>query len=130
MKRIGIIVTAVLAALVPAVGGMWGNATFSRAVPVRVPSSAEVVTPAATPASSSTATPSVRTTTRQPGDDHGGARATSSTSGSRGTPTSATSSTSGGHGSDDATPEDHGSHGGHGSDDTTPDDHGGHGGDD
>lgn len=36
-------------ALVPAVLGVWGNASFSQAVPVRVPSSATSSQPAASP---------------------------------------------------------------------------------
>ena len=119
MKRIGFVVAGVLAALVPAVGGMWGNATFSRAVPVRVPSSAEVVTPAATPAPPSASTPSARHGTREPGDDHGGATPRVQRSepgddhgGATRAPSTSASSTSGGHGSDDTAPDDHGGRGG------------------
>lgn len=41
MKRIQIYAAAITLALVPAVFGLWGNASFSRAVPVRVPDSAQ-----------------------------------------------------------------------------------------
>jgi hypothetical protein len=60
MKRTTITLAALLAALVPAAGGLWGNASFSQAVPVRVPASAQVVTPTV---------PSPATATA---DDHGG----------------------------------------------------------
>lgn len=59
MKRTILIVAAGVAVLVPATAGLWGNASFSQAVPVRVPASAEVVTPTVT-------------TTSEVGDDHGG----------------------------------------------------------
>ena len=36
MKRIEVYAVGILLALVPAVFGLWGNASFSRAVPVRV----------------------------------------------------------------------------------------------
>ena len=60
MKRTTITLAALLAALVPAAIGLWGNASFSQAVPVRVPASAQVVTPTV---------PGPATTTA---DDHGG----------------------------------------------------------
>ncbi len=96
MKRTTITLAALLAALVPAAVGLWGNASFSQAVPVRVPASAQVVTPTApattaddhggdTPrdqrtepgddrdnrSAPSTSTPS-GTRTTEAGDDHGG----------------------------------------------------------
>jgi hypothetical protein len=40
MKRIEVYAVGILLALVPAVFGLWGNASFSRAVPVRVPDQA------------------------------------------------------------------------------------------
>ncbi|GAA5202077.1 hypothetical protein [Microbacterium jejuense] len=49
---------ALVLVAVPAVIGLWGNGSFAQNVPVRVPSSGQVVTPAPTPS------PSV--------DDHGG----------------------------------------------------------
>jgi len=61
MKRTTITLAALVAALLPAAVGLWGNASFSQAVPVRVPASAQVVTP-------TVPTPSATTTT----DDHGG----------------------------------------------------------
>jgi hypothetical protein len=64
MKRLTITVAAVAAALAPAFAGLWGNATFSQAVPVRVPASAQVA-PATAPRNTA-----VRTT--EVGDDHGG----------------------------------------------------------
>jgi hypothetical protein len=92
MKRTTITLAALLAALVPAAVGLWGNASFSQAVPVRVPASAQVVTPTApsttvddhggeTPRDqrtepgddrSATSTPSVARTT-EAADDRGGA---------------------------------------------------------
>lgn len=118
MKRITFVAAAVLAALAPALAGVWGNASFSRAVPVQAPASAEVVTPA----------PQSTIRHLEPGDDHGGATPRDERtepgddrSGSA-TPT--------------ATSEDHddhsgqSGHGGHGGDDSGTDDHGGHGSDD
>jgi hypothetical protein len=64
MKRTIITVAALVAVLIPAAAGLWGNASFSQAVPVRVPASAEVVTP-------TLPTPTV-TGTSEVGDDHGG----------------------------------------------------------
>jgi hypothetical protein len=66
MKRTTITLAAIAAALVPAFAGLWGNATFSQAVPVRVPASAQVVAPAAV-----TSVPTASRTT-EVGDDHGG----------------------------------------------------------
>ena len=61
MKRTTITLAALVVALVPAAAGLWGNASFSQAVPVRVPASGQVVTGTAT-------MPSGTTTA----DDHGG----------------------------------------------------------
>ena len=47
MKRTSIILAAFLLALVPAAVGLWGNASFSQAVPVSVPPSGRLATPAA-----------------------------------------------------------------------------------
>lgn len=68
MKRTIVTVAALGAVLVPAAAGLWGNASFSQAVPVRVPASAEVA-----PAASShpTTAPTTRRTA-EPGDDSGG----------------------------------------------------------
>ena len=60
MKRTMITLAAVLAALVPAAIGWWGNASFSQAVPVRIPASAQVGTPTVPAPGATTA------------DDHGG----------------------------------------------------------
>lgn len=49
---------ALVLVAVPAVIGLWGNASFAQSVPVRVPASGQVVTPAPSPSSSV--------------DDHGG----------------------------------------------------------
>ena len=64
MKRLSITAAVILAALVPAVIGLWGNASFSQGVPVLVPASGQVVTVTATPTTVQTATPIP--------DDHGG----------------------------------------------------------
>jgi len=48
MKRIEVYAVGILLALVPAVFGLWGNASFSRAVPVRVPDQARASAAAAT----------------------------------------------------------------------------------
>ena len=40
MKRIEVYAVGILLALVPAVFGLWGNASFSKDVPVRVPDQA------------------------------------------------------------------------------------------
>lgn len=136
MKRTTITLAALLAALVPAAVGLWGNASFSQAVPVRVPASAQVVTPtspATTADDHGGDTP--RDQRSEPGDDHGGSSGTStsgssgsgssgsgssgsasSSSGSSGSGSSSGSASSG-SGSDDSGSDDHGGSGGHGSDD-------------
>ena len=40
MKRVHLYIVAIALALIPAAVGVWGNASFSEAVPVRVPASA------------------------------------------------------------------------------------------
>ena len=103
MKRVLISAAVAAAVAVPAVIGLWGNASFSQAVPVRAPASGQIVAPSPTPTPSSTPattddrggdTPRDQRT--EPGDDRDG-------SGSSG------SGSSGSGGEDD--------HGGHGSDD-------------
>ena len=44
MKRIEVYAVGILLALVPAVFGLWGNASFSRDVPVRIPDQARATT--------------------------------------------------------------------------------------
>ena len=69
MKRI--LIGAAIAALVavPATIGLWGNASFSQEVPVRTPTSGEVVDQSPTPTPTPTPTPSVAPTGA---DDNGG----------------------------------------------------------
>ncbi|MEO3937549.1 hypothetical protein V3N99_12425 [Dermatophilaceae bacterium Soc4.6] len=83
MKRLALSTAALLVALSPAVVGLLGNASFSGDIPVRVPTSAQVVddespSPTSTPAPSRTAaaTPSPSRTleSAEPGDDRGGER--------------------------------------------------------
>ncbi|MFB7893959.1 hypothetical protein ACFC1I_17295 [Microbacterium sp. NPDC056044] len=62
-KHILLGAAALVLVAVPAVIGLWGNSSFAQSVPVRVPSSGQVVTP--TPA---LPTPSPSATV----DDHGG----------------------------------------------------------
>jgi hypothetical protein len=78
MKRTLITLAALAAALGPAAAGLWGNASFSQAVPVRVPASGQVAT---LPSSDDSATtrPSSTPTRHRPSatsatttDDHGG----------------------------------------------------------
>ena len=45
MKRIEVYAVGIVLALVPAVFGLWGNASFSEAVPVRVPDHARSASP-------------------------------------------------------------------------------------
>ena len=44
MKRIQVYAVGILLALLPAVFGLWGNASFSKDVPVRVPDQARATT--------------------------------------------------------------------------------------
>jgi hypothetical protein len=158
MKRTTITLAALLTALVPAAVGLWGNASFSQAVPVRGPASAEVVT-------ASTPTPGPTTTTdddggdtprdqrTEPGDDRDDHSATAtSTSHPSGTRTTEAGDDHGGRtprdqrtepgddrdsgsggsgsGSDDSSGSRHSGSDDSGSHDDGSDDHGGHGSDD
>ncbi|WP_353953374.1 hypothetical protein V6K52_08130 [Knoellia sp. S7-12] len=81
MKRISMILAALLLALVPATFGLWGNASFSQEVPVSVPKSGQVNRTLTVPAPRSTddhggATP--RDLRTEPGDDRGTDRTPSS----------------------------------------------------
>jgi hypothetical protein len=144
MKRTTITLAALLAALVPAGIGLWGNASFSQAVPVRVPASAQVVTPTA-PATTTATTvddhggDTPRDQRTEPGDDRdsgsgasgSGSDDSSTASGSgsgSGSDDSSGSSGSGRSGSDSSGSGSSGHSGG--SDDSGSDDHGGHGSDD
>src|SRR5207342_351948 len=76
MKTRLLLGAAVVAAAIPAVIGLWGNASFSQDLPVRVPASGQVVPLTPTPTPTSTPTPSATSTpTPSPSagvDDHGG----------------------------------------------------------
>ncbi|WP_144877301.1 hypothetical protein [Microbacterium sp. 1.5R] len=146
-KRILWSAGALLLVAMPAVIGLWGNASFAQSVPVRVPTSGQVSSPAPTVAPGPTATPSSspgvddhggdvpRDERTEPGDDRdvqgGTVPAPAPTADDRGGDVPRDERTepgddrggSGGddHGGDDDS-DDHGGHGG--------DDHGGHGGDD
>ncbi|MEP6797346.1 MAG: hypothetical protein ABI890_04320, partial [Lapillicoccus sp.] len=75
MKRPLAYAAAILVSAVPAVIGLWGNASFSQAVPVRVPASAQLATTGTgTPSPSSSGTPSTSPTDLPGTDDHGGDR--------------------------------------------------------
>jgi hypothetical protein len=105
MKRTVITLAALAAALGPAAAGLWGNASFSQAVPVRVPASGQVATLPSSddraptrPAPTATRhVPTATSTTRladdhggdtprdqrtEPGDDHGGSATSTRTSSS------------------------------------------------
>jgi uncharacterized membrane protein YgcG len=118
MKRLSITLAALLAALLPAAVGLWGNASFSQEVPVRVPASAEVVTPTVPTGSATTVDDHGGDTPRdqrtEPGDDRD--------SGTSGSGSGSSGPGSGGSG--------HSGSGVSGSDDSATDDHGGHGSDD
>ena len=60
MKRIQIYAAAIVAALVPAVLGLWGNASFSQDLPVRVPAEAETTSATPTPSRTPTSSPTPR----------------------------------------------------------------------
>ena len=62
MKRIQLYAAGVVLAVVPAVVGLAGNASFSQSVPVRAPERASTPTPTPKPAA---------TRTRDANDDHG-----------------------------------------------------------
>ena len=49
MKRVLIGAAVAAAVAIPAVVGLWGNASFSEAVPVRVPASGQIVAPTPSP---------------------------------------------------------------------------------
>ena len=75
MNRMPLYGAAVLAALVPAAVGLWGNGSFSHAVPVNVPASAQIASvdnhPRSTPTPSPSPSPKA-TRAVEAGDDHGG----------------------------------------------------------
>jgi hypothetical protein len=147
MKTKLIIGAAVVAAAVPAVLGLWGNASFSQDLPVRVPASGQVVPLSPVPSDSPTPTatpspmPSVddhggdvpRDQRSEPGDDR---RSDGDDGSVRGDDSSGAQHRHGGDDrgsddrvSDDRSPDDRGSgHGG--SDDHSVSGHGRHGGDD
>ena len=129
MKTRLLIGAAVIVAAVPAVIGLWGNASFSQDVPVRIPASGQIVplspAPTATPSDSPTpsASPSEglddhggetpRDQRTEPGDDRdvqGGVTVPGSTT----EPGDDNGGSS--HGGDDSGADDHGGSG-HGSDD-------------
>ena len=58
MKRIHLYVAGIVVALVPAILGLAGNASFSQSVPVRVPDTVSSDDPTSTPSSRPTNTPS------------------------------------------------------------------------
>jgi len=102
-NRILLAAGALVVVAVPAVVGLWGNASFAQSVPVRVPASGQVVTP--------TPSPTV--------DVNGSGTSGTSGSGSGSSGSGTSGSGSSGHGGDDAAGDDHGGsgHGGHGGDD-------------
>ena len=85
MYHKSIYLAAVTAATVPALLGLWGNASFSQDVPVRVPAVAQLAGDHSNEPSGSATTPSgtsttvddhgvdgpTATTTTEPGEDHG-----------------------------------------------------------
>jgi uncharacterized membrane protein YgcG len=131
MKRIVIAAAVVAAVALPAVIGLWGNASFSQAVPVRAPASGQVVAPSPSPSLTPTPSPSPSSTAGtiddhggdvprdqrvEPGDDRGGSDSSgsgSSGSGSSGSGSSGSGSSGSGSSGDDGADD----HGGHGSDD-------------
>lgn len=132
MKRPRAYTAAILVSAVPAVVGLWGNAAFSQAVPVRVPASAQLAT-TGTPASRSTPSPSSSPTGIPSVDDQGGNRP----SGTRTTESGDDKSRNRGATAPSATaspPDDHGGSGSSGSyggsDDAAGHSSGGHGADD
>ena len=120
MKRVLIAAAVAAVVAVPAVIGLWGNASFSQAVPVRAPETGQVVTPSPSSTSGTVDdhggdTPRDQRT--EPGDDRdvqGGTPASSP---------SASNDTADDHGGDaprdqrTETGDDHGGRGGHGNDD-------------
>ena len=74
MKRVLISAAVAAAVAVPAVIGLWGNASFSQAVPVRAPASGQIVAPSPTPSSTPATTDdrggdTPRDQRTEPGDD-------------------------------------------------------------
>jgi hypothetical protein len=143
MKRTMITLAAVLAALVPAAIGLWGNASFSQAVPVRVPASAQVVTPTVPVTAATSGAPTAddhggdtpRDQRTEPGDDRDNRSATSTSTPSGTRTTEAGDDHGGGDSSGPGSggSDDHSGSSGSGrsgSDDSGADDHGGHGSDD
>ena len=150
MKRTTITLAALVAALLPAAVGLWGNASFSQAVPVRVPASAQVVTPTVPTPSATTTTDdhggdTPRDQRTEPGDDRDSGSGGSGSGGSGSVDNSgpgssssgSSSSGSGSSGSGSSGSDDHSGSGSggsgsgrSGSDDGGSDDHGGHGSDD
>jgi hypothetical protein len=70
MKRIEVYAAGILLALVPAVFGLWGNASFSQAVPIRVPAVAKA--PAAGPTHETRAVLAAHHAGRESVEDHHG----------------------------------------------------------
>ena len=121
-NRILLAAGALVVVAVPAVVGLWGNASFAQSVPVRVPASGQVVTPTPSPTVDDHGGATPRDQRTEPGDDRdvngsGTSGTSGSGSGSSGSGTSGSGSS--GHGGDDAAGDDHGGsgHGGHGGDD-------------
>lgn len=129
---------------VPAVIGLWGNASFSQEVPVRVPASGQILTPTTSPSPTPSASSTIvddnggdvpRDQRNEPGDDRD-VNGDSSTGGSSGTTVddhSGSSSDDSGGGSSNSGSSNSGSSSddsGHDSGDDSGSGHGGHGSDD
>ena len=75
MKKIYLYVAGIVAALVPAVIGLAGNASFSQSVPLHAPHQAATHSTSATPSPSASSTPSATADDHgrhaEPGDDRG-----------------------------------------------------------
>ena len=73
-NRILLAAGALVVVAVPAVIGVWGNASFAGSVPVRVPPSGRVATPLPSPSASvdDNGGDRARDVRVEPGDDHGG----------------------------------------------------------
>ena len=74
MRRIVIVLAALAVAVVPAVAGLFGNASFAQRLPLRSPASSasSTATPSDSPSSTSSATPTPSPS--ESADDHGGYR--------------------------------------------------------